>query len=181
MKAEGVTRVQRMDWWESFRVPAPAGEVTIHFVPVQHWSSRTPWDRNATLWGGFVAQAQVNQAPYSMFFSGDTGYSKDFADIGTRFGGFDFSQIAVGCYLPRWFMQEQHVNEEEAVKIHLDVKSKLSMGVHWGTFRLCDDAIDAPIDGLPQARKKLGVPDEAFVLFALGETRVLTRTGPSSN
>ena len=98
-----------------------------------------------------------------------------FADIGALFGGFDFSQIAVGCYLPRWFMQQQHVNEEDAVQIHLDVKSKLSMGVHWGAFRLCDDAIDAPIDELPKARRKLGVADDAFVLFALGETRVLRR------
>jgi N-acyl-phosphatidylethanolamine-hydrolysing phospholipase D len=178
MKDQGITRVQRMDWWESFRVAAATGEVTIHFVPVQHWSSRSPWDRNATLWGGFVAKANVNGSPYSMFFSGDTGYSKDFTDIGARFGGFDFSQIAVGCYLPRWFMKEQHINEEEAVQIHLDVKSKLSMGVHWGTFRLCDEAIDAPIDELPKARKKLGVPDDAFVLFALGETRVLRRTAP---
>ncbi|TAH13320.1 MAG: MBL fold metallo-hydrolase [Curvibacter sp.] len=175
MKAESITNVHRMDWWETFRVKVATGEVTIHFVPVQHWSSRTPWDRNATLWGGFVAQAEVNKQPYSMFFSGDTGYSKDFADIGARFGGFDFSQIAVGCYLPRWFMQEQHVNEEDAVRIHLDVKSKLSMGVHWGTFRLCDDAIDAPIDELPKARRKLGVADDAFLLFALGETRVLAR------
>lgn len=70
-------------------------------------------------------------------------------------------------------MRDQHVNEEEAVQIHLDVKSRLSMGVHWGTFRLCGDPIDAPMDGLPLARKKLGVGDAAFVLFALGETRVL--------
>jgi N-acyl-phosphatidylethanolamine-hydrolysing phospholipase D len=181
MKAEGITNVHRMDWWQSFRVKAATGEVTIHFVPVQHWSSRTPWDRNATLWGGFVAQAEVNKQPFSMFFSGDTGYSKDFADIGARFGGFDFSQIAVGCYLPRWFMQQQHVNEEDAVQIHLDVKSKLSMGVHWGAFRLCDDAIDAPIDELPKARRKLGVADDAFVLFALGETRVLRRGLKSHN
>jgi L-ascorbate metabolism protein UlaG (beta-lactamase superfamily) len=110
-----------------------------------------------------------------MFYSGDSGYSKDFADIGTRFGGFDFSQIAVGCYLPRWFMKGQHINEEEAVQIHLDVKSKLSMGVHWGTFRLCDDPIEAPLDDLPKARNKLGVADDAFVLFALGETRVLKK------
>jgi N-acyl-phosphatidylethanolamine-hydrolysing phospholipase D len=72
-------------------------------------------------------------------------------------------------------MQEQHINEAEAVQIHLDVMSKLSLGVHWGTFRLCDDAIDAPIDELPKARQKLGVADDAFVLFALGETRVLKR------
>lgn len=175
MRNQGITRVQRMDWWENLRVQSISGEVTIHFVPAQHWSSRNPWDRNATLWGGFVAQAQVNQARYSMFYSGDTGYSKDFADIGAKFGGFDFSQIAVGCYLPRWFMRDQHINEEEAVQIHMDVKSKLSMGVHWGTFRLCDDPVDAPIDELPKALEKLGVAEDAFVLFALGETRVLKR------
>ena len=173
---EGVTRVQRLDWWERAKVQAPLGDVTVHLVPVQHWSSRTPWDRSATLWGGFVATAKVDGSPYSMFYTGDTGYSKDFSDIGARFGGFDFSQIAVGCYLPRWFMQKQHVNEEEAVQIHLDVKSKLSMGVHWGTFRLCDDPVESPLDGLPKARKKLGVADDAFVLFDLGETRVLKRS-----
>jgi N-acyl-phosphatidylethanolamine-hydrolysing phospholipase D len=92
-------------------VAPPQGDVAIHFVPAQHWSSRTPWERNATLWGGFVAQSTVQRAPYSMFFSGDTGYSKDFADIGARFGGFDFSQIAAGCCLPRWFMQQQHLQD----------------------------------------------------------------------
>jgi N-acyl-phosphatidylethanolamine-hydrolysing phospholipase D len=177
MKDQGITRVQRMDWWDRLEVRLPEGAVTVHFVPAQHWSSRSPWDRNATLWGGFVAQTVVDSQPYSMYFAGDTGYSKDFADIAARFGGFDFSQIPVGCYLPRWFMKDQHINEEEAVQIHLDVKSKLSMGVHWGTFRLCDDPIEAPIDGLPQARKKLAVDDQAFVLFALGQTRVLRRAG----
>jgi N-acyl-phosphatidylethanolamine-hydrolysing phospholipase D len=178
MNDEGITKVQRMDWWDRFNVKAPGGEVSLHFVPSQHWSSRSPWDRNATLWGGFVLQTRVGGAPYSMYFAGDTGYSKDFADIGAKFGGFDFSQIPVGCYLPRWFMQNQHVNEEDAVRIHQDVKSRLSMGIHWGTFRLCDDPVEAPLDGLPIARKKLGVDDAAFVLFALGETRVLKRVAP---
>ncbi len=171
MKKQGIENVKALDWWDAHDVSG----VKVTLVPVQHWSSRSPFDRNATLWGGFVAQAPAAGASFSMFFTGDTGYSKDFADIGARFGGFDFSQIAVGCYLPRWFMKGQHVNEEEAVQIHLDVKSKLSMGVHWGTFRLCDDPVDAPIDELPRARKKLNVADDAFVLFALGETRVLKK------
>lgn len=175
LKQQGITNVQRMDWWDRHDIAAPDGNVSIHFVPAQHWSNRTLWDRNATLWGGFVAQGTTNKAPYSMFFAGDTGYSKDYSDIGAKFGGFDFSQIPVGCYLPRWFMRNQHVNEEEAVQIHIDVKSKLSMGVHWGTFRLCDDPIDAPIDELPKARSKLAVDEDSFVLFSLGETRVLSR------
>lgn len=174
---EGITNVQRLDWWQQHRVPAPAGgELVLHLVPAQHWSSRSPWDRNTSLWGGFVAEAMVGGSAFRMYFAGDTGYSKDFADIGARFGGFDFAMIPVGCHEPRWFMREQHVNEAEAVQIHQDVKSRLSIGVHWGTFRLCDDPIEAPLAGLPAARKAAGVADEAFVLLALGETRVLRRS-----
>lgn len=175
LQREGITRVQRMDWWEQLALPAPGGDVRLHFVPSQHWSSRTPWDRNATLWGGFVLQAVVGGQPWSMVYVGDTGYSADFAEIGARFGGFDFAQIPVGCYEPRWFMGAQHVNEDEAVRIHLDLRARLSMGVHWGTFRLCDDPIEAPLTGLPAARQRHGVAEQAFVLFGLGETRVLRR------
>jgi N-acyl-phosphatidylethanolamine-hydrolysing phospholipase D len=169
LKAQGITRTQALDWWDTHELQG----VKLTLTPVQHWTSRTPFDRHAVLWGGFAAQAQVAGEAFSMFYTGDTGYSKDFAEIGQRFGGFDFAQIAVGCYLPRWFMQQQHVNEDEAVQIHKDVKSRFSLGVHWGSFRLCDDPIESPIDGLPLARKKHGVADQAFVLFALGETRVL--------
>lgn len=175
LREQGIASSRALDWWDSVRVPAPDAPVTVHLVPVQHWTSRTPWDRNRVLWGGFVVQAQAGGRPYSMFHTGDTGYSDDFRDIGARFGGFDFSQIAVGCYLPRWFMKMQHVDEDEAVRIHLDVKSRLSMGVHWGSFRLCDDPIEAPLDGLPKARARHRVPPEAFVLPAIGQTLVLER------
>jgi len=32
-------------------------------------------------------------------------------------------------------MEYQHVNPEQAVCIHEDVKSKCSIGIHWGTFK----------------------------------------------
>jgi L-ascorbate metabolism protein UlaG (beta-lactamase superfamily) len=178
MQQEGITRVQRMDWGDRHAIARPGfpGEaVTVEFVPVQHWSSRTPWDRNATLWGGYVVSASVGGKPYRLFFAGDTGYSADFKALGEQFGGFDFSAIPVGCYEPRWFMRSQHVNEDDAVRIHQDVKSRHSMGIHWGSFRLCDES---PLDGLPKARAKYGVADDAFVLFQLGETRVLNRAAP---
>lgn len=177
MADQGITRVKEMDWWEQFEVPAAAGAVTVNFVPSHHWSSRTPWDRSATLWGGFVMQAPMGAAPVSLYYTGDTGYAPDFAEIGRRFGGFDFSMIPVGCYEPRWFMRGQHVNEEEAVRIHQDVRSRQSIGVHWGVFRLCDDPIDAPMDGLPAALDRLQVARDAFVLPVLGETRVLRAAG----
>jgi N-acyl-phosphatidylethanolamine-hydrolysing phospholipase D len=175
LREQGIAHSRAMDWWDRIELPALEGTITVHLVPVQHWTSRTLWDRNRVLWGGFVVQGRAARRPYSMFYTGDTGYSKDFQDIGSRFGGFDFSQIPVGCYLPRWFMKVQHVDEDEAVRIHLDVKSRHSIGVHWGTFRLCDDPVEAPLDGLPKARSRHGVPADAFELLAIGQTLVLER------
>jgi len=60
--------------------------------------------------------------------------------------------IPVGCYEPRWFHGTMHADEEEAVRIHVDVRNRLSMGIHWGTFRLCDEPIRSPLDRLPAAR-----------------------------
>lgn len=167
LRSEGITNVKGLDWWDSHAI----GDLVLTLVPNQHWSARTPFDRRETLWGGIVAA----HAGYTMFYSGDTGYSRDFADIGARFGGFDYAQMPVGCYEPRWFMKGQHVNEDEAVRIHQDVKSRFSVGVHWGAYRLCDDPVEAPLDGLPKARANLGVPESEFVLLAIGETRVLRR------
>jgi N-acyl-phosphatidylethanolamine-hydrolysing phospholipase D len=164
---EGIGPVHVMDWWDVHRVQ----DLELTLVPAHHWSSRTPWDRNETLWAGLV----LRHDGFSMYYSGDTGYSPLFRELGQRFGGFDFAQLPVGCYEPRWFMKEQHVNEAEAVQIHRDVRSKLSLGVHWGTFRLCDEAVDAPMDGLPRALQQMGEPPDRFVMFSLGETRVLRR------
>jgi N-acyl-phosphatidylethanolamine-hydrolysing phospholipase D len=82
LRDQGITHVQKLDWWDVHAV----GAAQITLVPVQHWSSRTPWDRHQTLWGGFV----LEHAGYKMFYTGDSGYSQDFKDIHAKFGGFDF-------------------------------------------------------------------------------------------
>ena len=164
MKARGVARVERFDWWESRQLLG----VRIDMVPVQHWSARTLADRNETLWGGWV----VSAPGFRFFFAGDTGYSKDFADIGARFDGFDLAAIPVGAYEPRWFMKTQHVDPAEAVAIHRDLRALRSIGIHWGTFELTDEPLDAPIGVLPAARRAAGVADEDFVLMKHGETKI---------
>ncbi len=178
--AEGITNVQQMDWWDKTTVKTAAGQVEVHFTPVQHWSARSLGDRRATLWGGFALFAP----DFHLYFSGDTGYSKDFLDTRERFasmqtdalgGGFDMALIAVGAYEPRWFMKEQHVNPEEAVQIHLDLKAKRSVGVHWGTFDLTDESLDQPPKDLAAARAAKNLAKEAFDVMAIGQTLKLPR------
>ena len=171
--SRGITHVIEMDWWDSHVYRG----VEFNFTPVQHWSARSFGDRSQTLWGGYAVFAP----DLHWYFSGDTGYSKDFADTRARFasrqagqgGGFDLALIAVGAYEPRWFMSGQHVNPAEAVQIHQDLGAKRSVGVHWGTFELTDEPLDQPPQDLAAARTAKGLKDEDFSVMAVGETRFL--------
>jgi N-acyl-phosphatidylethanolamine-hydrolysing phospholipase D len=171
----GITRAVELDWWETHVYDIDDRQVEFHFTPAQHWSSRSLSDRNKTLWGSWA----VLGADFHWYFTGDTGYSADFADIRRKFavrqtleqgGGFDMALIAVAACLPRWFMQPQHVDPLEAVQIHLDLGAKRSVGVHWGTFALADDPLDHALHEMAGARRAKGVKDEAFCLLPIGGT-----------
>ena len=73
-------------------------------------------------------------------------------------------------------MKDQHVNPAEAVRVFLDVRAREAIGVHWGTFDLTDEPLDAPMVALPRALDAAGVARERFVLYRHGETRVYTRS-----
>lgn len=167
----GLHGVVELDWWQSQRV----GGVDVMLTPAQHWSGRGLHDRLATLWGGFAVLAP----DLHWIYTGDTGYSPDFQEIRRRLAprlgaqGFDLALIPVGAYEPRWFMAAQHVNPDEAVRIHRDLGARLSIGVHWGTFELTDEPLDQPPRDLATARRAQGVADSAFVVLAVGETRRL--------
>lgn len=173
-RRRGIERVVELDWWQSHRL----GAVEVMLVPAQHWSARGIGDAMATLWGGFAVLAPDCQ----LFFAGDTGYSRDFVDIRTRLagrqmpesegggGGFDIALLPIGAYEPRWFMQTQHVNVEEAIKIHRDLGAKRSLGMHWGTFALTDEPLDEPPRELARQCAALGIPAEAFATLAIGAT-----------
>ena len=166
--------VQELDWWQSARV---AG--TDYFLtPVQHGSARGLFDRHHTRWGGW----SVFGPDLQWYFAGDTGYSPDFAQTRQHFagrqtaalgGGFDLALVPLGAYEPRWFMQLQHVNPAEAVRIHQDLGARRSLGVHWGTFEMTDEPLDQPPRDLQAARSAAGLAPGAFFVLAVGETQTL--------
>jgi len=169
-RQRGITRVIELDWWQSH---VERG-VEFMLTPARHWSSRTPFDRQQTLWGGFAVLAPE----FRLIYTGDTGYSRDFTDIRQHLahrGSFDLALIPVGCYEPREFMRAQHVNPTDAAQIHLDLGARRSVGVHWGTFEgLCDEPLDqAPRDALQ--REALGLAEDDFFTLPIGGTRRLPR------
>jgi len=172
--AQGIASVVELDWWDTHRL----GALEVTLVPAQHWSARGLNDRMKTLWGGFAVLA----TDCHLFFAGDTAYSRDFQDIHAHFasrqtpaagGGFDVALLPIGAYEPRWFMADQHVNVDEALKIHRDLQAKRSLGVHWGTFELTDEALDEPPRALAALREAQGMAADEFFVLAIGQTRRL--------
>jgi N-acyl-phosphatidylethanolamine-hydrolysing phospholipase D len=162
---QGIAHAQEFDWWQSLEWQG----LRFNLVPVQHWSARGVHDRFRTLWGGWWMQS-VGAGAKSVFFAGDTGYSKDFADIRERFGPVDLALLPIGAYEPRWFMHNQHVNPAEAVQIHRDLQARQSIGIHWGSFELTDEALDEPPQALERALAQAHEPAERFIALDHGRT-----------
>jgi L-ascorbate metabolism protein UlaG (beta-lactamase superfamily) len=144
VRSLGIHKVVELDWWQEHRLSAKQSFI---LTPAKHWSRRGLLDYCKALWGGFVIKSPELQ----IFFAGDTAYSSHFKMIQERYGAMDLSLLPIGAYEPRWFMKEFHMNPEEAVQAHVDLESKLSMAIHFGTFRLTDEGINDPVKHLQES------------------------------
>jgi L-ascorbate metabolism protein UlaG (beta-lactamase superfamily) len=163
LRSRGLRRVEELDWWHSFHTGAGV-EVTM--TPARHFSRRGLFDTNRSLWGGFLLRDERR----TVYFAGDSAYGPHFAEIGRRFGGVDVALLPIGAYEPRWFMRSNHVNPDEAVRVHRDVGSRQSIAMHFGTFQLTDEPIDEPVRALGEALARHGVPEQHFRVPRFGET-----------
>lgn len=162
-KGLGLKQVREMDWWQSTKL----GSLRLTCVPAQHFSMRTPLDRNRSLWCGWVMETPAGP----LYFAGCSGYSPDFQEIGAKLGPMRLSLLPIGCYRPRWFLQPMHVDPPQAVRVHHDVRSQQSLGMHWGTFKLTDEPLGEPAVYLQQAMATACLPSAAFTVMSVGETR----------
>jgi L-ascorbate metabolism protein UlaG (beta-lactamase superfamily) len=158
----GIDAVE-LDWWQATQI----GGLRITATPARHFSARTPYDRNRALWGGFMLDATAR-----ILFAGDSAAGPHWDAIHARLGPPALALLPIGAYEPRWFMAAAHMNPEEAVQAHLALGARRTIGMHFGTFQLTDEAIDAPLHALESARAAHGVAREAFDTHGFGETRV---------
>jgi L-ascorbate metabolism protein UlaG (beta-lactamase superfamily) len=136
LRSQNIGPVHEMDWGQSF----PLSGCTIHCVPASHFASRGIFDRNRTLWCGYVVQYQERL----VYFAGDTAFGSHFASIRDRFGSPDIALLPIGAYEPRWFMHPVHMAPEEAFRAHEILGAGTSIAIHHGTFQLADEGIDTP-------------------------------------
>ena len=159
LKKNKINNVYEFEWWKSFK----GKDFEFTFTPVQHWSKRSLFDRNKSLWGGWY----IKHSDYSIYHAGDTGYSDDFKETRIRLGAPKYAFIPIGAYDPEWFMSDSHVNPEEAVQIMLDLQAEKGFGMHWATFTLTDEDTIEPKVRLENAISNLNNLD--FISLVPGD------------
>ncbi|MGA7410752.1 MAG: MBL fold metallo-hydrolase [Bryobacteraceae bacterium] len=136
LRSHSIGPVHELDWGGSL----PLAHATVHCVPALHFSARGIFDRNQTLWCGYVIEA----ADRILYFAGDTAFGSHFARIRERFGPPRLALLPIGAYEPRWFMSSVHMGPQDAVRAHHILGAETSIAIHHGTFQLTDEALDTP-------------------------------------
>lgn len=169
-KKRGIENVREAGWWEGMDLEFPQLSIRATGVPAQHFSGRTAVGVNPTLWLGWVIEfTRASGEKKRLYFVGDTGYNPyDFKAIGSRWKKIDLSLIPIGSYSPRKFMKSVHVEPEDAARIHTDVRSALSLGIHWKTFNLSDEPMGQPPYDLFCALQKQQIDPTTFVAVEPG-------------
>jgi N-acyl-phosphatidylethanolamine-hydrolysing phospholipase D len=155
--------IVEMDWHESIQLET----LSITSVPMRHWSSRMGYDRDMTLWCGYVVEEVRQTSPtppppvggsgdstaptnetLKFLFPGDTAWFDGLYEIGTKYGPFDLAGIPIGAYAPWDFMKVYHVDPPNAVKMMKAIQAKKAVPIHFGTFVLTFEPVLEPIEWL---------------------------------
>ncbi len=162
--------VRELAWWQT----AEVGGVAITMVPARHWSRRGVLDVNRSHWGGFVLEAP-NCAVYH---AGDSAWFDGFAEIGRRFPNLDVTMLPIGAYEPGWFMENNHLNPEQACRAFMDTAAHTFMPMHWGSIRLTDETLCEPIERVETWWRQNDPRDgRRLARLGIGETLVLEERG----
>jgi N-acyl-phosphatidylethanolamine-hydrolysing phospholipase D len=164
-KKMGYQHIQELDWNESVNIH----NITIHALPVYHYSKRNLFTSNTSLWVGFSVRWQDKR----LYFSGDTGYGSLFLDIGRDYGPFDYALLSIGAYEPNELMYAVHQSPEIAIRTAQELRATTVIPMHWGTITLADEpAFDPPVR-FRKAAFEAGYTEERTWIMNIGETRSL--------
>ncbi len=167
-RERGYGRVVELDWYES----AQAAGLRFTALPVIHWSKRSIFATNDTLWAAFAISAPTGAR---LYFGGDAEYGPVYAQVGAREGGFDLAMLSVGAFRPRRIMNGAHCVPANCVRIGLDVGAQTMVAMHWGTIPLGEDQGQEAALRFRQGGRELGLADERLWIMRIGETRVIPR------
>ena len=163
--------VNELDWYEDIQVNK---DIKVTLLPAVHWSKRSLWDTNKTLWGNFLIEYKGKK----ILFASDTGYGNIYKELGKKYGPIDITFINIGAYnfypmMPIKDKSVYHTNPEQALNIGKDLKSKKVIGMHWGTVVLSLEPIMEPPKRFKDSAKNFGYSKDDAIIFKIGELKKL--------
>ncbi len=182
----GFSQVHEYTWWqqEGFALESLAlqsfalnkEQITFSFLPAFHWSQRGLFDKNRSLWGSWM----IEVAGHTIYFAGDTAYSRHFKAIGQEFDRIDCAIVPIGPCEPHKWMRFSHANAQEAYQGFKDLGAAHFIPMHWGTFYFGTDTFDTPLNALQSVWKRLEdkeVLQEQLHIMRIGQTIDLPTAG----
>jgi N-acyl-phosphatidylethanolamine-hydrolysing phospholipase D len=164
-RERGYGRVHELDWGDEMTL----GPLRIRPLPAIHFSKRTLFDRNQTLWTGYAIEGGGRR----IYFAGDTAYGPVFRELAAQEAPFDLALLPIGAYEPRRLMRATHATPEEAVQIGRDLGGRRLVAMHWGTIQLTDEPPFEPPGRFRAAAREAGYGEEDAWVMAIGETRAI--------
>ena len=163
--------VNELDWYDEIQVNK---DIKVTLLPAVHWSKRSLWDTNKTLWGNFLIEYKGKK----ILFASDTGYGNIYKELGNKYGPIDVTFINIGAYnfypmMPVKDKSIYHTNPEEALQIGKDLNSKKVVGMHWGTVVLSLEPIMEPPKRFKDSAKNFGYSKDDAIIFKIGELKKL--------
>lgn len=167
-------KTQALDWGGTLT----HASATIHAEPAHHWSARGTGNRRMALWCAFVVETPAGK----IYFAGDTGFhqGRNFRAASQKHGRFRFAMIPIGAYEPRWFMDGQHQNPDQAVEAFKLIDADFAAGMHWGTFQLTNEPVEEPRDLLLAALDRQGIDRDRFRPMLPGEVWDVDQATPAA-
>jgi N-acyl-phosphatidylethanolamine-hydrolysing phospholipase D len=161
---KGYAKINELDWYDS----ASMGDLQFTSLPAVHYSGRSLWDKNETLWCSWA----ISSKSAKVYFSGDTAYSATlFKEIGQKIGPFDLSLITIGTYGNKKYGVNNHADPEEAVQIGIEIGTNIFVGMHWGTLDLSDEPPWEPPGRFKKTLQDAGITLDRSWVLKIGETR----------
>ena len=161
LTSAGFSSYSELDWDDSVKVK----DAQVHFLEAIHTSRRSIRDTDGTLWGSFL----IDSPDGRIYFAGDSAYGTHFRAIYEKFGAPRVSLLPIGAYEPRRFMYRMHMNPDEAVRAHLDLRSENSIAIHFGLIDNAGESYEAPVKDLTAARRAHGIEASRFLAPAYGQ------------
>ncbi len=154
------SRITELDWWQITKLE----NIEIVATPAQHFSGRSFFKQNQTLWASWV----IRGPKQNIYFSADSGYDTHFKAIGDKYGPFDLALLEDGQYNEKW--REVHMLPDESIQAFYDLKAKRYFPIHWGMFNLSLHAWYEPIEIISKSAMEKNI---SLIAPQIGEVVVI--------